>query len=58
MSATATCCYICKDDMPSTFFVSEFEGKQRAVCIDCADGISDGLRILQDLNVTGETTDK
>jgi len=58
MSATATCCYVCHDDMQSAFFVSVFDGHPRPVCIDCADGITDGLRILKSLNVTGETEDK
>jgi len=58
MSATATQCYICKDDMSSTYFVSEFDGTKHPVCVECADGITDGLRILESLNVTGETDDK
>jgi hypothetical protein len=54
---TATCCYICKDECESNL-VTEFEGEMKPVCMDCADGIMIGVRILKDLNATGETSDK
>jgi len=58
MSTTTTACYICKDDMDKIFYFALFDGGQKPICIDCADGITNGLQILTLVGVTGETQDK
>jgi len=57
MSATATACFICQDECTGNL-VAEFEQQMQPLCPDCFMGISNGLDILKQLSVTGETPDK
>jgi hypothetical protein len=59
MNATLPTCFCCnepiRDDNGGKKYAATFWGKRQRVCVDCAEGISEGLHILAHENVHGET---